>query len=357
MDALRQQSTSHSSCNNDGKNSYNSRWHAYIGLTTVSLIYGGWVVVAKAAMDQHMLPPLLVAFYRCLFGSVLMFSAQALLGLQNGALHNECLKWHILFRRHALRFIMLGFLQAGNIGGAILAVNKLSALTVAIFQPLIPICAGVAAAFLNLEEFSICQAVGLFVAACGGVSVVALADHGAGGSSGVLPEDWNAWAQGGPCLALNILSLALYFVLQKRLCSSCPPILVAGSSFSIALVPISAALMCTISDNSHWWPFNTAPPRYVICYAVFLATAFNYSVLAWATRETSPTTAAAFMSLQPLFAALLSWLFYGSLPTLGQAFGGVLITAGLLLFVCSFSSEANADSEHRAGRAILEHHS
>jgi len=189
---------------------------------------------------------------------------------------------------------------------------------------------------------------------CGAVSVVALTDHGAGGGSGVLADDWDAWVRGGPFLALNLLSLALYFVLQKRPCSSCPPVFVAGVGFLIALGPISAAFVCTMSDSSQWWIFNTAPSWYVICYAVFLTTAFNYSVIAWATRETSPTTVAAFQALQPLCTTLILWMVNGSLPTLGQALGGVLIAAGLLLFVFSISFDTSADSEHSAGRAISE---
>lgn len=356
MNAPRQQTSSGYDGNTDD---CSHKWKAYVGLTAVSLIYAGWAVVARAAMEQHELPPLLLALYRCLFGSMLMLSVQALQELHSDpirlTLQDVCLKWHMLFRRHGLRFILLGILQAGNIGGFILAANKLSALTVSIFQPLTPICAGAAAAFLNLEEFSMCQVAGLLIAACGAFSVVSLSKHGAGRDSDMLVDDWNAWLHGGPCLALNISSLALYFVLQKRPCTSCPPILVAGSSFLIALGPIGAALVCC-NLNNFSFVLGTAPPLSVICYAVVLVTAFNYSVLAWATRETSPTTVATFQSLQPFFAALLLWLIHGVVPTLGQAFGGVLVTVGLLVFGFSKSSAAAGDLERLASKAVLESH-
>merc|ERR1719161_129608 len=75
-------------------------------------------------------------------------------------------------------------------------------------------------------------------------------------------------------------------------------------------------------------------------YAVILATAVNWSILAWANKRTSPTAAACSTPMQPMAAALFSWFILGIHLTPSQAFGGLAITVGLLIYI-----KAQADQE------------
>jgi len=315
----------------------------YASLCVVSLVFSGQQYVVKTAMTGHLMPPLVLALCRCFFGSTIMFSVQAL-GLDRSCFKSDLTDaksaWPALGCRDALTFFTLGVLQAANVCGNILAVSRLSAFTVTIFQPLIPLCAGAIACFCNIEYVSVPQTLGLLLAAIGAVSVVALADHGAAASSDQFLDDGAAWQHGGPFLALNIISSAMYVVLHKRPCSIYPPILVPASSFLIASLPICLILVVSGSlHDIHWSVFTTAPALCVICYATVLTTALNYSLIAWATRETSPTTVTSFETLQPLFAALLLWFFYGNLPSKSQAVGALLIATGLFVFTKAGNNE------------------
>jgi len=328
----------------------------YTSLTAVALVYSGWQYVAKAAMNERMLPPIVLALCRCLFGSVVMFSVQATLGLVSSHgevdLKDSKSKKPVHHRSDFLQFIMLGMLQAVNTSGSIIAVSRLSALTVAIFQPLIPLCAGVMACFLKIEYVSWRQTIGLLLAASGAASVVVLSDHRAAGSGNAFVDDWDAWRLAGPYLAVHIIASAMYIVLHKRPCSTYPPIFVAASSFLIASLPLCLATVVSGSlHHIHWSVFNTTPGVVVIFYAAVLTTAFNYGLVAWATRETSPTTVTSFQTLQPLFAALLLWFVYGTLPSQGQAVGSLQIVIGLFLFTAARPSEpTTVGSEPLQGR-------
>lgn len=315
----------------------------YASLTVVALIYSGQQYVAKMAMAGHLMPPLVFAFSRCLFGSIVMFSVQAL-GLSGSCVKSDLedakSKWPVLGSRDAMPFFMLGVLQAANVCGSIFAVSRLSAFTVAIFQPLIPLCASAMACFWNIEHVSLPQTAGLLLAASGAASVVALTDHSAAESGNEFLDDWVAWQNGGPYLALNIISSAMYFVLHKRPCSTYPPMFVPASSFLIASLPIFLTMVGSGSlHDIHWSVFTTAPALCIIFYAVVLTTALNYSLIAWATRETSPTTVTSFQTLQPMFAALLLWWVYGTSPSKGQAVGGVLIASGLFVFTAAGTNQ------------------
>merc|ERR1719330_2095958 len=76
-----------------------------------------------------------------------------------------------------------------------------------------------------------------------------------------------------------------------------------------------------------------------VAYAVCLTTAFNYSVLSWVNKQTTPTTAAVTTPIQPIAATLFSWAILGVGPKKSQVAGAVAIFTGLLLYITARSQE------------------
>ena len=66
-----------------------------------------------------------------------------------------------------------------------------------------------------------------------------------------------------------------------------------------------------------------------IAYIVLLATVFGYAANTWAVRRSSPTTVAAYGTLQPLLAGGLAAAFLGERLVWADALGFALITLGL----------------------------
>jgi drug/metabolite transporter (DMT)-like permease len=74
-----------------------------------------------------------------------------------------------------------------------------------------------------------------------------------------------------------------------------------------------------------------------------LATAVAFSVQVWAQQHTSPSHAAIVFTLEPVFAALTSFIFLHERLGLRALLGAVLILAGILL--AEFKGPAPAVAE------------
>ena len=98
------------------------------------------------------------------------------------------------------------------------------------------------------------------------------------------------------------------------------------AALSVALVPISAA--------SGWEQPRFAWSSYLI-FAVLLtaigATVIGFSLQTWAQQYASPSHAAILVSLEPVFAALTSFVVGGEHPGARTLFGAALILIGILV--------------------------
>jgi drug/metabolite transporter (DMT)-like permease len=111
-------------------------------------------------------------------------------------------------------------------------------------------------------------------------------------------------------------------------------------SFSaLGLAQVAAALLLTvlILPGAHWTAVEPArlvwSPWLVLALAItgIFATALAFSIQAWAQRYTSPTHTALLFSLEPVFAALTSYLVYGERLTGRGLTGAALILLGILV--------------------------
>uniref|UniRef100_A0A7S1LN85 EamA domain-containing protein n=1 Tax=Alexandrium catenella TaxID=2925 RepID=A0A7S1LN85_ALECA len=239
-----------------------------------------------------------------------------------------------------LRFLVLGLFVSMNAGGNILALQALSPITVAIFQPMIPVLAGITAALLGIEELRPLKAIGILCAAAGAVVVVVTNPHAhkhtaaPGGGAGL--------GTGLPCLIVNVFGGAWYIVFQKGILNRYPPIATAAASFGVAACIIFIACLITVGSDGHAWRLGESwKATFALIYAILLVTSLNYSLLSWANKRSTPSTVTSFMTLQPICAAILSCIFLHDVLTWGQIGGGIAIVAGLLAFLLSKPSESS----------------
>lgn len=316
----------------------------YISITAVNIMYGAWTLIAKTAMRDHGMDPLVFVIYRCLGGACLMFLAMQLVpslsSVTGDAGHRARLRDIGSHPGELARLLLLGFLMAANVGGSIWAISNLSALTCSIFQPTVPLIACFAGAILKIEDFSWRKLTGILFSATGAMIVIVFGEQAHAGGA----PDWRSYAIGVPCLFVNVCGSALYNVLQKPLLQVYPPIFVAAVAFLVAGCLFLLAGIHVIGSDLAIWSFGG--DRFcwsILGYAALLNTAVSYTVNAWANKETTPSTVTGFMSIQPIAAAVLSWAILGVLLTPGQAVGGSGVIVGLLILARSQDPESSAD--------------
>lgn len=131
------------------------------------------------------------------------------------------------------------------------------------------------------------------------------------------------------------VGLGSYFVLSARP-TTIPPVALAASGLAVGAVALGAAALVGVL------PFaaplvavpllgSTVPWWVPLAVVVLVATAFAY-VSGVAATVRAGERLASFVGLsEVLFAVLVAWLLLGEVPGVGQAVGGVLVVAGVVL--------------------------
>eukprot|EP00746_Dinoflagellata_sp_MGD_P018890 gnl/MRDRNA2_/MRDRNA2_143830_c0_seq1.p1 gnl/MRDRNA2_/MRDRNA2_143830_c0~~gnl/MRDRNA2_/MRDRNA2_143830_c0_seq1.p1 ORF type:complete len:359 (+),score=71.51 gnl/MRDRNA2_/MRDRNA2_143830_c0_seq1:83-1078(+) len=308
---------------------------AYGVLVLAACMYGGWALVSKATLASGTAPWMFI-FYRCLGGTLALLLVLAMMP----SLVPEGKGWNLLVqmpRSDLLKFALLGATQLGTAVGFILASKYVSALMVSIFQPTVPVFTALIAAISGTEETSPLKILSVVAAVIGAIVVATQGEHSPKGGD----SDVTNIMIGTGYLVFSVVSTAVYFVLQKDMMKTYPPFLntlVAYAyttvfSFPVALVKHGGDLQTWTMGGSHMAWLG-------ILYTSGLASA--WVLLAWANKATSPTTAAASTAIQPVAAAVLQLVIYGTVLTAGQAIGASCIIAGLFLFVKAMQDQEEA---------------
>ena len=82
-------------------------------------------------------------------------------------------------------------------------------------------------------------------------------------------------------------------------------------------------------DPSRWSFVHHPTALAALAYAIFLTSALNYALQAFANKHSSPTLVTAFFPMQIVFTALFSWLLLGVAPRPADCAGAAMIVAGL----------------------------
>jgi len=315
---------------------------AYAVLVLAAIMYGGWAIVSKATMGSGAAAWIFI-FYRCLGGAIVLILMcllmPSMLPEKKGGVPMSL--YEVISgipRKESLRFAMLGATQLGTAVGFIIASGHVSAIMVSVFQPTIPVFTALIGSVLGTEQFSVLKILSIVCAVGGAIIVVTFGEAKPAGAE----RDLSELALGTAYLVLSVVSTAVYFILQKDMMKTYPPVINTTLAYvwsTIISLPVALALH---GFDYAAWSFNGSTIAWAgIAYTSALASA--WCLLAWANKQTSPTTAAASSTIQPIAAAILSWIFLEKMLTAGQAAGGLTIIAGLFLFIKAQTDMAAQD--------------
>eukprot|EP00899_Mesostigma_viride_P027198 jgi/Mesvir1/7663/Mv11423-RA.1 len=157
------------------------------------------------------------------------------------------------------------------------------------------------------------------------IRAASVAGGGVGGGSGhirvagkpvrvvIEEDDKTSSAQialGVTCLMGNCMCLALYLTIQSFALRLYP---VPTTTTAVAYCCGGLCILLTAATNTRaadWAISGTAVVA--ILYAGLVASALNFSILAWANKQVGPATVSMYLPVQPFAATLLSYVFLGT---------------------------------------------
>jgi len=299
--------------------------------------------VAKVVVSQLQVAPLVLAFYRCSVSGFLLILGYGvpLAKEMTGCSPGNFASFPRVSGVQTRQFCLLGLLLAGSMGGNIMALQYISAVTEATLCQLCPIIVGILSPIFGTEELSMLKLCSIMCSAIGAGIVVAYGEsvhpHGPKTSTAL----WNGLA----CMGVNIVCSAGFILLQKKLLHSFPPAFVVALTNLYASPPLFLGALATVGTDHYAWSMGNSPTAMLaLLYAIFFVTMLNYSITAWVNKTASPTFVSSFHPLQPILVAIFTWQIYGIAPNKGQIAGAAFIVLGLLSFVGA-QSEANPKAE------------
>ena len=148
----------------------------------------------------------------------------------------------------------------------------------------------------------------------------------------VPPEGLGAMSIGDPIVFGCAISFAIHMIfiarhVQKHSVGALAVVQVATTAIlSTIAIPIASAVHL---EQPHWRTSNTL--IFAVLITALGSTAFGFSAQTWAQQYASPTHTAILISLEPVFAALTSWLLAREHLGARILLGAALIFAGILL--------------------------
>eukprot|EP00216_Chloropicon_sp_CCMP2111_P004892 CAMPEP_0198241816 /NCGR_PEP_ID=MMETSP1446-20131203/6510_1 /TAXON_ID=1461542 ORGANISM="Unidentified sp, Strain CCMP2111" /NCGR_SAMPLE_ID=MMETSP1446 /ASSEMBLY_ACC=CAM_ASM_001112 /LENGTH=388 /DNA_ID=CAMNT_0043924693 /DNA_START=429 /DNA_END=1595 /DNA_ORIENTATION=- len=346
--------------------SHNAQFAAGIVMLLVQVAFAGWHVLGKMALNQG-ISPLFFALVReggasvVLLVSALIFDGRPKLPT----------------RREIFIFIILGFLIFINIVGFILALNLVSPVTAAIYQPMIPVWTALFAVIFKMEPANPMVLFGVLLSVTGAV-IASMSDEGEGtpssggdGSNRTLLSDeaplllssFNAsdtlnlresalilatqhlsavshyTLLGHMILLVQTFSLGILYLVQKQIVHEFPALTSTawyysiGSSFTAITCLFYFQSYKDIMEQGHY--LHNTSVQIGVLYAIFVATAFTYGGSTWANRQTHATIVSLYTVLQSPFTLILSVCFLGTVPRIRDIVCMLLIIVGMALVVGS----------------------
>lgn len=294
------------------------RHAAHIALLVGQTCFSGWHIVGSLTMKKGA-DPFLFAMYREVLSSILMYAVIYFRGESH----------HIYIEKVDIRrFLFLGLCSFINVVGAMFALQLISATKFAIFQPVIPCIATGISIMVGLESISALKGFGILLAVGGAI----LSEAWSGGDD----DDKNV-VLGSIIVTIQVIGMACLVVFSKAMVTKYPPAVVTFLYYTIGTV--YTIILCGA------WAFQFSVsdlffdgeilPWVALGYAVVFATVFTYNIISWAGKLLPPSTVTVYCTFQPVGTIILSFLILGSVISVPEIVGALLVILGLLVTVYS----------------------
>lgn len=279
-------------------------WQVHLTLLIVQLSFGGFHVVAKAALAD--LSPMALAAVRVAIASpILVFLA---------------------WRRDRFMPAARDLPVLALLGGLGVFLNQVlfitglkytTATNASILMTSLPVFAVGAAAALGIERLTAPRLAGIFLSVAGALVLVNPFRFSTAPGA----------ALGNTLILGNSLCYALFLVLQRPVLARIPwrtviawSFVFGGAGVLLMAVPALAAMEPSRVPARTWLG---------VLYIALFATVFAYAANTWAVRRSSPALVAAYGTIQPLVAVVLATALLGESFGWVEGAGFALIVAGL----------------------------
>lgn len=301
----------------------------HIGLMFVQLFVSGWLIISSIVLKQGA-DPVVFALYREFISIALMYFYVLYLGIPIS-----------IDRDDFLRFSYVGLCSFINVIFTILALQYISPTRFALFQPTIPCIAAVISMLLRIEPFCMLKCFGIFLAV-GGAVIIEVWQR-----AGETSFESNI-TLGMILTTIQCIGMANIIVFEKPLLGKYDPSVATFVYYSIGavwtgLLAASWEFRFTAESfyfNSKYWPWLG------LAYASTFATLLTYNLYSWAGKKLLPSTTTVYITLQPLWTAILSIFIFEEIITVPQAIGGITIICGLIVTSYSYSSKLCCSHRH-----------
>lgn len=285
------------------------RWKAHLALLSVALIYGANYTIAKNVLDQDYLKPNGFILLRVISGFVLFTIL------------------HVLFIKEKVDRKDFGLLSICGLFG--IAINQLfffkglgatSPVHASLIMVVTPIIVLIVSSIYLTERIRWWKVLGILVGMMGAMLLITKGSSGNNSMSSSLGDLY---------ILINATSYALYLVFAKNLMKKYHPFTVMKWVFTFGLIVV---IPFGIGDLSEvvWSSFPTNIWIAVI-YVLVFTTFFAYLLNAYALSTVNPTTASAYIYMQPLIASTIAVLWYNDQLSSVKVLSGALIFIGVYL--------------------------
>jgi len=270
-------------------------YSVWLVLALVQISYCIWHILAKKAMSQG-IHPLVIAFYREIMACFCMYTLSYLI--------DGKFVWSTFRLNHDWKqYLLLGILSFGNTIGFILALYFITPFNASLLHPSIPVFSAIIGVSSGLEIMTLFKGIGILFCAIGAIIVVVWGvtnDETPGGTSGHV-------IFGNIILIFQCACMGALLVVQKiSLNDGCPPATLTARYYSIASILTILTTTCVVREPHKYMIFTSLEPLLAVIYGGTIGVSFVYIAMAWVVRESSPSTAAISLTLQPPFNAILS---------------------------------------------------
>lgn len=297
----------------------NDRVKAHLALLGANLFYGAGFTVAKHIMPR-LIQPLGFIFIRVSVVMVLFWLSY--LGGKKFRTKIEKKDWLVL---------VLGGLFGVALNQMLffLGLNLTFPIHASLIMMSTPLLITIIALFVLKERLKTEKAIGLLMGIGGAFLLM---------SAGKEITITGNSAMGDLFVFLNAVSYAIYLVMIKPLMQRYRPIIVIRWVFFFGflfVLPFGYPQFAAID-----WSFFQTSDYVAVAFIVICVTFFTYLWNIYALRHLSPSTAGAYIYLQPIFAAIISMVVIGEQLTWIKLLATILIFTGVYLVNFGFKKKA-----------------